>query len=149
MKTHMKMLALGGILALGTLGCSTDMAQSPSSASQASYENYGNRSDTSAEAEPYERSYQATEEHSSPATEEIVQGELVKIDGDYYVVKDSLTSKEVRFHVDKNVSRLDKDGGRMAEQFQLGDWIQAQLTPEGDVFFLQAARMAPSEQPLP
>jgi len=144
MKRQMKMLALGGMFVLGTMGCSADMAQSPYSASQ-SYDG----SDIYAETGPYERSYQATEENQG--IEENVQGELMKIDGDYYVVKDSLTGKEVRFHVDKNATRLSRDGGRMAEQFQLGDWIQAQLTPEGDALSLQEARVTPSvsEQPLP
>jgi len=137
MKRHMKLLALGGMFVLGTMGCSADMAQSPYSASQP-YDS----SDIYAETGPYERTYQPTEEN--------VQGELVKIDGDYYVVKDSVTDKEVRFHVDKNATRLSRDG-RMAEQFQLGDWIQAQLTPEGDALSLQEARVTPpvSEQPLP
>ena len=35
------------------------------------------------------------------------QGDVLKIDGEYYVVKDS-TGKEVRLHVDKT-SKLEKD----------------------------------------
>jgi len=139
MKRHMKMLALGGMFVLGTtLGCSADMAQGPYSASQP-YDS----SDIYAETAPYECSYQPTEEN--------VQGELVKIDGDYYVLRDSVTNKEVRFHIDKNATRLSGDGERMAEEFQLGDWIQAQLTPDGDALSLQEARVTPSvlEQPLP
>jgi len=146
MMNQIKMLALGGILTLGTLACSADMAQNPSDTSQASYENYentGDRPDAYAETGPYERTYQVTKE--------TVQGELMKIDGDYYILKDSLTGDEIRFRADEKAARLSRNGGRMAEQFQAGDWLEVQLSPEGDALLIQEARVSSptAEQPLP
>jgi len=51
-----------------------------------------------------------------------VKGDLVKIDGEFYVVKDS-TGKEVRLHVDKT-SKV--EGAPKA-----GDKIEAQINPDG------------------
>jgi len=144
MMTQMKMLAIGGILSLGTLACSADMARNPSGTSQASFESesYESTPDNYAEG-PYERTYQTSNE--------IMQGELIKIDGDYYIMKDLLTGNEVRFLVPESATRLSRDGGSIAEQFQAGDWIEVQLSPEGDALLLQEARaFSPSaEQPLP
>jgi hypothetical protein len=51
-----------------------------------------------------------------------VKGDLVKIDGEFYVVKDS-TGKEVRLHVD-STSKL--EGAPKA-----GDKVEAQMNPTG------------------
>ena len=51
-----------------------------------------------------------------------VKGDLVKIDGEYYVVKDS-TGKEVRLHVD-STSKI--EGAPKA-----GDKVEAQMNPTG------------------
>jgi hypothetical protein len=51
-----------------------------------------------------------------------VKGDLVKIDGEFYVVKDP-TGKEVRLHVDKT-SKL--EGAPKA-----GDKVEAQVNPDG------------------
>jgi hypothetical protein len=51
-----------------------------------------------------------------------VKGDLQKIDGEFYVVKDS-AGKEVRLHVDKT-SKLDG-------AFKAGDKIEAQATDKG------------------
>ena len=48
-----------------------------------------------------------------------IKGDLLKIDGDFYVVKD-LAGKEVRLHVDKT-SQLDG-------AFKAGDKIEAEAT---------------------
>jgi len=146
MMNRMKILAVGGILTLGTFACSADMVQNPSSTSQASYENYentGDRPEAYADTGPYERSYEVTKES--------VQGELIQIDGDYYIVKDSLTGNEVRFRADEKAARLSRNGGLMAEQFQAGDWLEVQLSPEGDALLIQEARATfpTAEQPLP
>jgi len=144
MMNQMKILAIGGILTLGTLACSADMAQNPSGMSQASYENSGDRPDGYAETGPYERTYQVTKD--------TVQGELMKIDGDYYIVKDSRTGDEIKFRADEKAARLNRDGGRMAEQFQAGDWLEVQLSSEGDaLLIIQEARAGSptAEQPLP
>lgn len=52
----------------------------------------------------------------------MVKGELLRIEGDFYVVKDD-TGKEVRLHVDKT-SKV--DGSPKA-----GDKVEAQVTAEG------------------
>ncbi len=52
----------------------------------------------------------------------MVKGELLRIEGDFYVVKDD-TGKEVRLHVDKT-SKV--EGAPKA-----GDKVEAQMTAEG------------------
>jgi hypothetical protein len=51
-----------------------------------------------------------------------ITGDLMKIDGEFYVVKDS-AGKEVRLHVDKT-SKLDG-------AFKAGDKVEAQATDKG------------------
>ena len=51
-----------------------------------------------------------------------VNGDMLKIDGEYYVVHD-MTGKEIRLHVDKE-TKLDGD-------FKTGDKIEAQVTAKG------------------
>ena len=51
-----------------------------------------------------------------------ITGDLMKIDGEFYVVKDS-AGKEVRLHVDKT-SKLDA-------AFKAGDKVEAQATDKG------------------
>ena len=58
---------------------------------------------------------------ANPSTQ-TVKGDLLKIDGEYYVVKD-MAGKEVRLHVDKT-SQLDGI-------FKAGDKIEAQTTDKG------------------
>ena len=55
---------------------------------------------------------------AAPSTQ-TVNGDLLKIDGEFYVVKD-MAGKEVRLHVDKS-SQLDGT-------FKAGDKIEAQAT---------------------
>jgi hypothetical protein len=61
-----------------------------------------------------------------------VTGEVTKIDGDTYFVKDK-TGKEVKFTVEKD--RL----ATLERPLKVGDQIEAQLTPEG---FAKSIRMA-------
>ena len=60
-----------------------------------------------------------------------VKGDLLKIDGEYYVVKDA-TGKEVRLHVDKT-SQLDGT-------FKAGDKIEAQATDKGHASSIKQAK---------
>ena len=59
---------------------------------------------------------------AAPASQTVVKGDLLKIDGEFYVVKDT-AGKEVRLHVDKT-SQLDGT-------FKAGDKIEAQATDKG------------------
>ena len=60
-----------------------------------------------------------------------VKGDLLKIDGEYYVVKD-MAGKEVRLHVDKT-SQLDGT-------FKAGDKIEAQFTDQGHASSIKQAK---------
>ena len=74
--------------------------------------------------------------------EKSVQGELMKIEGAFYVVKNA-AGKEVRMHVDKNTTKLDKDRAKMDRDFKVGDKIEAQVTPEGHAVLIQVAMAQP------
>lgn len=65
------------------------------------------------------------------AADKTVKGDLLKIDGEYYVVKDA-TGKEVRLHVDKT-SQLDGT-------FKAGDKIEAQATDTGHALSIKQAK---------
>lgn len=60
-----------------------------------------------------------------------VKGDLLKIDGEFYVVKD-MTGKEIRLHVDKT-SQLDGT-------FKAGDKIEAQATDKGHASSIKQAK---------
>ena len=60
-----------------------------------------------------------------------VKGDLLKIDAEYYVVKD-MSGKEVRLHVDKT-SQLDGT-------FKAGDKIEAQATDKGHASSIKQAQ---------
>jgi len=78
-----------------------------------------------------------------PIMKEKLRGEVVKVEKEYYVVRDSLTGKEIRFRYDKNTIQLGQDGSRMEGNFKVGDRVEGQLTPEGDATFLQLAMVTP------
>lgn len=59
-----------------------------------------------------------------------IKGDLLKIDGEFYVVKD-MTGKEIRLHVDKT-SQLDGT-------FKAGDKIEAQATDKGHASSIKQA----------
>jgi uncharacterized protein YdeI (BOF family) len=65
----------------------------------------------------------------APSTQ-TVKGDLLKIDGEFYVVKDA-AGKEVRLHVDKT-SQLDGT-------FKAGDKIEAQATDKGHASSIKQA----------
>jgi len=60
-----------------------------------------------------------------------IKGDLLKIDGEFYVVKD-MTGKEIRLHVDKT-SQLDGI-------FKAGDKIEAQATDKGHASSIKQAK---------
>jgi uncharacterized protein YdeI (BOF family) len=66
---------------------------------------------------------------AAPSTQ-TVKGDLLKIDGEFYVVKDT-SGKEVRLHVDKT-SQLDGT-------FKAGDKIEAQATDKGHASSIKQA----------
>ena len=66
---------------------------------------------------------------ATPSTQ-TVKGDLLKIDGEFYVVKDT-AGKEVRLHVDKT-SQLDGT-------FKAGDKIEAQATDKGHASSIKQA----------
>jgi hypothetical protein len=53
-----------------------------------------------------------------------VTGEILKIDGEFYVIRER-TGQEVRVHVDDKTDRLDH------AVLQVGDPVRAYVTPEG------------------
>jgi hypothetical protein len=68
---------------------------------------------------------------AAPSTStQTVKGDLLKIDGEFYVVKD-MSGKEVRLHVDKT-SQLDGT-------FKAGDKIEAQATDKGHASSIKQA----------
>jgi hypothetical protein len=67
---------------------------------------------------------------AAPNTQTI-KGDLLKIDGEFYVVKDT-AGKEVRLHVDKT-SQLDGT-------FKAGDKIEAQATDKGHASSIKQAK---------
>jgi uncharacterized protein YdeI (BOF family) len=125
--TRLKMLAIGGILSLGTLACSADMTQNPSASADGGLLG---RQDNVAAGE-------STFPDAQKTMQDRVQGELVKIDGDTYTVKDSTTGKETSFYIDKNSTQLDKDRTRLEGNFKTGDRIEARVAPDGHALYVQ------------
>ena len=69
---------------------------------------------------------------AAPGTQAaVVKGDLLKIDGDFYVVKDP-TGKEIRLHVDKT-SKLDG-------AFKAGDKVEAQATDKDHALSIKHAQ---------
>ena len=61
----------------------------------------------------------AADDMAAPGSQAVIKGDLLKIDGEFYVVKDT-AGKEIRLHVDKT-SKLDG-------AFKAGDKVEAQAT---------------------
>ena len=69
---------------------------------------------------------------AAPGTQAaVVKGDLLKVDGDFYVVKDP-AGKEIRLHVDKT-SKLDG-------AFKAGDKIEAQATDKDHALSIKHAQ---------
>jgi hypothetical protein len=60
----------------------------------------------------------------NPPPSHTVQGEILRIEGDLFVLRGS-AEPEIRLRVDDNTVRLDTD------RFQVGDVVIADVTPEG------------------
>lgn len=60
-----------------------------------------------------------------------IQGDLLKIEGEFYVVKDA-AGKEVRLHVDKTT--------RLEGALKAGDKIEAQATDKGHAVSIRPAK---------
>ena len=63
----------------------------------------------------------------NPSASRTVQGEILKIEGDLYVIKpiSPVAGKEIPLRVDEKTVRIDTDS------FKVGDVIIADVTPEG------------------
>jgi len=68
---------------------------------------------------------------ADPKPAQTVKGDLLKIEGEFYVVKDA-AGKEVRLHVNKETKL---EGAPKA-----GDKIEAQVTAEGHANSIKAAK---------
>lgn len=75
-------------------------------------------------------SYAADDSMAAAGSQGVLKGDLLKIDGDFYVVKDS-AGKEVRLHVDKT-SKLDG-------VFKAGDKVEAQATDKDHALSIKHA----------
>ena len=79
----------------------------------------------------------AAEQMAAPGSQAIT-GDLLRIDGEFYVVKDA-SGKEVRLHVD-GTSKLEGT-------FKAGDKIEAQASDKGHALSIKPARGAASGMP--
>lgn len=75
----------------------------------------------------------AAEPMTAPGSQ-IVKGDLLKIEGEFYVVKEA-SGKEVRLHVDKS--------SKLEGAFKAGDKIEAQASPQGHALSIKPAGAAP------
>jgi hypothetical protein len=64
-------------------------------------------------------------EQAGPVSPTQVKGEVSKIDGDRYAVRDQRTGKDVEFAIEKDLRAT------FERPLKVGDQIEAQLTPEG------------------
>lgn len=74
----------------------------------------------------------------SASPSETVRGQIMKVDGNTYVIKD-LSGKEVRLHVDGNTMMM--DGTKLQE----GDIVTADVTDKGQASYIIPGP-APSER---
>lgn len=65
------------------------------------------------------------------AGSQTIQGDLLKIEGEFYVVKDA-TGQEVRLHVDKTT--------KLEGALKAGDKIEAQATAKGHALSIRPAQ---------
>jgi hypothetical protein len=62
---------------------------------------------------------------SGPVKPAEVKGEVLKVEGNNYLVKDRLSGKDVKFAIETDMK------AKMERLPKVGDQIEAQLTPEG------------------
>ncbi len=82
----------------------------------------------------------STAEQMAASDSTIVTGDLLRIDGEFYVVKDS-SGKEVRLHVD-GTSKLEGT-------FKAGDKIEAQASDQGHALSIKPAGEASETPEMP
>jgi len=70
----------------------------------------------------------------APPGPRIITGDLLKIDGEFYVVKE-VSGKEVRLHVDKS--------SKLEGTFQTGDKIEAEASAQGHALSIKPLSGAP------
>jgi hypothetical protein len=73
----------------------------------------------------------ATTSVTFAAGEQMIKGDLLKIEGEFYVVKDA-AGKEVRLHVDKTT--------KMEGAVKEGDKIEAQATDKGHAMSIKPSK---------
>ncbi len=81
----------------------------------------------------------AADDMAAPGTQ-TVKGDVLKIDGEFYVVKD-MTGKEVRLHVDKTT--------KLEGTFKAGDKVEAQVTEKGHALSITKPLVADVQIPGP
>ena len=70
-------------------------------------------------------------EMAAPGSQTAVKGDLLKIDGEFYVVKD-MAGKEIRLHVDKT--------SKLEGAFKAGDKIEAQASEKNHAVSMKHAQ---------
>jgi hypothetical protein len=73
----------------------------------------------------------AADDMATPASQTAVKGDLLKIDGEFYVVKDT-SGKDVRLHVDKT-TKLD------GAAFKAGDKVEVQTSDKNHAVSIKHA----------
>ncbi len=73
----------------------------------------------------------AADDMAMPASQTAIKGDLLKIDGDFYVVKDT-SGKDVRLHVDKT-TKLD------GAAFKAGDKVEVQTSDKNHAVSIKHA----------
>ena len=73
----------------------------------------------------------ATDDMAAPGSQTAVKGDLLKIDGEFYVVKD-MAGKEIRLHVDKT--------SKLEGAFKAGDKIEAQASEKNHAVSMKHAQ---------
>ncbi len=82
---------------------------------------------------------QVSGESATPA--QIVKGDVLDMDGEFYMVKD-ISGHEMRLHVSKDT--------KMEDRIKVGDKIEAQVTSEGHAKSIRIQIPdAPSSRPIP
>lgn len=77
---------------------------------------------------------------SQAAGSQAIKGDLLKIDGEFYVVKDA-SGKEVRLHVDKT--------SKVEGNLRAGDKIEAQASDKGHALSIKPAKQAGAAPGMP
>ncbi len=74
----------------------------------------------------------AADDMATPASQTALKGDLLKIDGEFYVVKDT-SGKDVRLHVDQT-TKLD------GAAFKAGDKVEVQATDKNHAVSIKHAQ---------